>query len=137
METQEILSNHDLRSTSVRKEVLDLFLDREHALSEKDLEHELSGNCNRVTIYRTLKTFLDKGIVHKVLDDNNIVKYALCSHSCTAHMHQHEHVHFKCEDCGNTICLDHLPLQEIKLPNGFSKKESNMLIIGLCDRCNQ
>ena len=137
MGTAKVLHDHQLRTTTVRKEVLDLFFERGHALSEKDLEHDLSESCNRVTIYRTLKTFLEKGIVHKVLDDNNIVKYALCLSGCSEMQHRHEHVHFKCEDCGNTVCLESIPVQEIALPKGFSKKESNMLIIGQCNRCNQ
>ncbi len=137
MEASAILKKYDLRPTSVRIDVLEVFVHNPHALSEKDLEEVLSDRCNRVTIYRTLKSFLDRGIIHKVLDDNNIVKYAVCTETCTNHVHDHEHVHFKCEKCGHTICLENIPLQEVKLPSGYSRHESNMLVLGTCKACNQ
>ena len=74
--------------------------------------------------------------MHKVLDENSIVKYALCN-ECSPQHHNHEHVHFKCEICGNTICMDEIPIHNISLPKGFQPKETNLLIIGTCNKCNK
>lgn len=108
------------------------------ALSENNLEDHLSGICDRATIYRTLKTFIEKGILHRVIDENSIVKYAMCnSNHCSEHEHSHDHVHFKCQKCGDTECMDDLPIHAVKLPQGYSINETNYLIVGICKNCNK
>ncbi|NJO02922.1 MAG: hypothetical protein HC880_15685 [Bacteroidia bacterium] len=56
----EILKNFNLRITDCRTGTLDMFLERAAALSNADLEEKLGIDFDRVTIYRTLRTFLDK-----------------------------------------------------------------------------
>jgi Fur family ferric uptake transcriptional regulator len=131
-----ILQSHKLRITDCRLEIIQEFLDKSIALSHADLEEKLNQQFDRVTIYRTLKTFLDKDLIHKVLDDSGATKYALCAHGESGHNHSHEHVHFKCEKCGETTCLEQIDLPQIKLPSGFKKKEMNLLIQGTCEKCH-
>lgn len=131
-----ILQSHRLRITDCRQEVIKEFLDKNIALSHSDLEETLNQQFDRVTIYRTLKTFLDKDLIHKVLDDSGTTKYALCAHGETVHEHSHEHVHFKCETCGETTCLEDIILPQIKLPPGFEKKEMSLLVQGICEKCH-
>ncbi|UII22460.1 Fur family transcriptional regulator [Fulvivirga ligni] len=135
METKKILNDYKLKSTPCRSEVLQLLISNEHALSHSDIETKIDDSHDRVTVYRTLKSFLSKGIIHKVLDDEGITKYALC-HECSKEEHHHEHVHFKCEHCGQTQCLDNVKIPDIALPQGFKSKEKNVLIQGLCNQCN-
>ena len=137
MSATQTLKNFDLRHTSGREEVLNLFLGADHALSHGDIETGLGPDHDRVTIYRTLRTFLDKGILHKVLDDGGNPKYALCRETCAQGHHHHDHVHFKCEDCGQTTCLDQVIIPAVHLPNGYSRKEMNLLIQGVCQDCNK
>jgi Fur family ferric uptake transcriptional regulator len=87
-------------------------------------------------LYRTLKTFQEKGLIHKVLDDSGVTKYASCT-DCTVEVHHHEHVHFKCDLCGNTVCLDSVEIPPISLPAGFKPQEQNLLITGTCNICNK
>ena len=96
--TQVTLKEFNLRQTDARAEVLDVFFADSYALAHADIETRLADKFDRVTVYRTLKTFLEKGILHKVLDDEGSTKYALCKQQChqTAHAHHHDHVHFKC-----------------------------------------
>lgn len=112
-----------------------LFLKNPHALSYSDIEHEVSLSFDRVTVYRTLKTFLDKGIIHKILDDSGGPKYGLCSGLCSDSNHHHDHVHFKCTLCGQTSCLDDVEIPGIALPKGFKAEEVNLLIQGVCSSC--
>ncbi len=128
-----ILQSHKLRITDCRQEIIREFLDKQVALAHSDLEESLDSQFDRVTIYRTLKTFVDKDVVHKVLDDSGATKYALCSHDDEEH--NHEHVHFKCEVCGETTCLEAITLPNIKLPQGFKKKEMSLLVQGVCNKC--
>ncbi|MFZ5551806.1 MAG: Fur family transcriptional regulator [Bacteroidota bacterium] len=135
--TLDILLENDLRKTPCRLFVLDEFRKKgKQSLSENDLENKSKGKFDRVTIYRTLNTFIDSGILHKVIDDDNIVKFAMCSETCDDHHHNHEHVHFKCEECHTTSCLDHISIVNVELPKGYKKKEANYLIVGVCADCN-
>ena len=132
----QLLKEHNLRNTSCREEVLDFFLEKDAALSHSDLETRLSESFDRVTLYRTLKTFLDAGLIHKVLDDEGGAKYALCKSHCTDHQHQDNHVHFKCTNCGTTNCLDHVTIPAVSLPKGYHKSDVYLLVQGICRLCN-
>jgi Fur family ferric uptake transcriptional regulator len=133
--SNRLLKSFRLRSTPTRQEILHLFLKKDYALSHSDIESEIDENTDRVTVYRTLKTFYDRGLIHKVLDDGGSVKYALCTATCSGSHHRHEHVHFKCIVCGQTNCLDvDIPL--VRLPKGYVPKEVNLLIQGTCENCS-
>jgi Fur family transcriptional regulator, ferric uptake regulator len=134
-DADRILKRFQLRSTPIRQEILSLFLDTEYARSQSDFEASIRDRSDRVTVYRTLKTFLDKGLIHKVLDDRGGLKYALCREACTLSNHHHEHVHFKCTICGQTSCLS-VDIPAMRLPKGFKAKEFNLLIQGICQLCN-
>ena len=132
----QILSNYSLRNTSSRKDILEVFLKEGKALSQKNIEDTMTGECDRVTIYRTLSTFMDRGILHKVLDDSGAMKYALCEDSCGEHeVHHHDHVHFKCNSCNKTTCVNDVHFPFPKLPEGYRTDEINILIQGTCPNC--
>ena len=133
------LDQFGLRSTGSRQAVLAAFQQAGYALSQGDIEQALSSQFDRVTIYRTLKSFLASGLLHKVLDDQGGIKYALCQEMChhdSNHHHQHDHVHFKCTECGQTTCLETVHIPQIILPEHFVKQESNLLIQGVCRGCS-
>jgi Fur family ferric uptake transcriptional regulator len=132
--TAQILKDFKLRSTPNRVAILHAFLRREYALSHGDVERDVPPSFDRVTVYRTLKTFLDKGLIHKVLDDEGTLKYALCNEACTTAHHHHDHVHFKCTKCGQTNCLS-IEIPAVKLPKGYRANEVNVLIQGVCESC--
>ena len=134
--SDKLLRTYRLRSTPTRQEILQLFLQKDYALSHSDIEKEVSEDSDRVTVYRTLRTFLDKGLIHKVLDDEGVMKYALCTTACSSTNHHHEHVHFKCTECGQTSCLN-VEIPSVRLPKGYKSKELNLLIQGVCEVCNQ
>ncbi|MDX5321927.1 MAG: transcriptional repressor [Bacteroidota bacterium] len=131
---ESILSDKKLRITQSRKAVIDSFLESRHALSQPDLEKQLENTCDRVTIYRILDSFMQHGILHKVPDLEGTQKYALCD-ACNDHHHHDEHLHFKCNRCGRTECLDEIPMPTINLPSGYQVEEWNMLLQGICGDC--
>lgn len=131
-----LLKDFKLRTTPSREEILYLFVKKDYALSHSDIESEIPEDLDRVTVYRTLKTFLDKGLIHKVLDDAGSLKYALCNDACTKAGHKHEHVHFKCINCGLTSCLN-VEIPTVKLPKGYKPREVNLLIQGICSNCSK
>lgn len=131
---RETLKDYNLRSTSCREDILGTFLNKEVALSHGDIEDSLGDRFDRVTIYRTLKTFLEKGLIHKVLDDEG-VRYALCKDQCSEKAHHHDHIHFKCTECGQTNCLANVHIPAVQLPDGYHASEVNLLIQGRCPAC--
>jgi Fe2+ or Zn2+ uptake regulation protein len=82
--TGTLLRDFNLRSTPNREEILDLFIEKNYALSHSDIEKEIDASLDRVTVYRTLKTFLDKGLIHKVLDDEGSFVDLQCA--CRRHL---------------------------------------------------
>ena len=105
------------------------------------LNHNL-GNENafekvdRTTLYRTVKKFEEKGIVHKIDDGTNITKYALCEKGCNCEIETDLHLHFHCNSCNETICLTDHKIPQIKVPNGFISEDVNLVVKGICDKCS-
>lgn len=131
------LKSFNLRHTECREEILYAFSGSTSAMSHGDLEMAVDDKYDRVTIYRTLKTFLEKGIIHKILDADGGTKYALCQKACTSETHQHDHVHFKCRICGDTTCLESVTIPSITLPRDYKTEEINLLIEGCCPNCKK
>jgi Fur family ferric uptake transcriptional regulator len=138
-ELLNILKDHKLRNTAIRREILELFLETKHALTHSFIEKRLDNNFDRVTLYRTLKTFEEKGLIHRIASDTEVIEYALCKDDCHEHDHKHldNHAHFKCESCQRTFCLDEIAVPDIKVPQGFAAKDFQLLVMGICEQCNQ
>ena len=131
----DILKKNGLSVTEGRKKILELFLDNEGALAHADIEKYTDAAFDRVTVYRTLQTFVDKGIIHQIPTIDNSILYALCKHKCEAGHHHDEHVHFICNHCGKTICLDDVTVPAVKLPKGFKPAQAAMVVTGVCSDC--
>ena len=131
---EKILKKHHLRHTPFRAEVLQIFANAGKALSSHDIESQLS-DADRITLYRTLKSFEEKVIIHKAIDGTITQKYALCDAHCDEDHHHDEHVHFHCESCQNTFCIEQVVVPQIDLPSGFKVRQSNMVVSGLCKDC--
>ena len=106
------------------------------ATSQPDLE-TVMVDIDRVTLYRILNTFEEKGIIHKVFDLNGTANYAVCSSNCEENHHHDEHLHFNCTVCKNVYCLDELILPPINLPAGFKPKGFTLYANGLCPKCGK
>ncbi|MEO6630939.1 MAG: transcriptional repressor [Mucilaginibacter sp.] len=134
---EELLVKHHLKKTGPRLKVLSLLSKKDVATSQPDLESVLN-DVDRVTLYRILIAFEEKGIIHKVFDLDGTANYAMCSPECGDDDHHHdEHLHFNCTVCKNVYCLDDLHLPKIKLPEGFKVDGFTLYAAGLCPKCNK
>ncbi len=138
-ESRSVLKAKKLRITPVREKVLHLFIEAERALSHADLEKNLGKEVDRVTLYRTLSSFLESGLIHKVPDETGLQRFAYCNHEHHEHEgeHSHTHVHFNCLSCNRTICLDDIHIPKVKLPEGFIQSEAIFLVKGICNSCQE
>ena len=130
-----ILKQNRLSITGSRQKILALFLSSDGALSHADIEKDTGESFDRVTVYRTLQTFVEKGIIHLIPTTDNSIKYALCKNDCARGHHHDNHVHFICRECEKTICLDDVSIPVVKLPNGFTPTRSEMVVTGTCGEC--
>ena len=135
-EVAEILKRNQLSVTDSRRKILDLFRQSSGALAHADIETKTGEHFDRVTIYRTLQTFVEKGIIHTIPTIDNSVLYALCKDQCTQGHHHDNHVHFICDDCGTAYCLENISTPEVKLPPGFKQTQTDVLVSGICDKCS-
>lgn len=131
MKAVDILYNHNLKRTSCREGILDIVMSASQALSEHEIRERLAGNYDRTTFYRSFKTLEEHQIIHKIVIDNQLVKYAL-DNKVTL---KNEHVHFFCNTCHVVRCMDNIPVPKFQLPDGYAPMETEVLIKGTCANC--
>lgn len=134
-EVEEILQTKNVKPTPIRVLVLAYLLQQKTASGLGDLEAALD-KADRITIYRTLKTFEEKGIIHAV-HDRSEAKYALCEAACDENVHSDMHVHFHCIKCKELYCLPKTQIPEITLPEKFHVSDMSLIVRGTCNRCQR
>ena len=132
----DILQNHQLKKTPGRIAIVKALMESHTPLSENDIRFQMNDLYDRVTFYRNIQALSVSGIIHKIVIDSTIVKYGLncCGHE---HRHQNEHAHFYCESCQSVVCLKEISIPAINLPAGFQSSDSDIIIKGKCEKCNQ
>ncbi|MBC8082120.1 MAG: transcriptional repressor [Hymenobacter sp.] len=131
----QTLTRHTLRQTPVRRAVLQVLADSPFALSGAEIELLLPPDTDRITLYRTLKAFEENGLIHRVVDTTDTVRYAACSIECSADAHFDNHVHFKCTACQHIYCLNQVAIPAVTLPAKFKAITSDYLLAGVCREC--
>ncbi len=132
---ESLLKRNRLSVTDSRKKILQLFLAHTGALAHGDIEKGAGEKFDRVTVYRTLQTFVDKGIIHVIPTADNSIRYALCKDDCGEGHHHDHHIHFVCTQCNKTYCLDDVVTPDIKLPRGYSAGHVEVVVEGICKNC--
>jgi Fur family ferric uptake transcriptional regulator len=132
---RSIFRRKQLSFTESRAKILSQFLNSNDALTHSDIERNACGKFDRVTVYRTLQTFVEKGIIHSIPSADNTIRYALCK-DCTEDHHHDDHVHFICSNCNTTICLDDVVSPKINLPAGYVADDVQVVINGMCKNCS-
>jgi len=127
------LQHRNVKPTAMRELVIQVLLEQKTAISLKELEGKFD-QVDKSTLFRTLKTFEDKKIIHSIEDGSGSIKYAVCVDTCEC-MPNDLHVHFHCSKCQNTYCLNDIPIPEINMPVGFYLESVNMVVKGICVNC--
>lgn len=133
-QTEAFLTAKNIAPTAMRILVLEHLQKQSAAVSLQDLENAFQ-HSDRTTIYRTLKTFQEKGLIHAINDGTEASKYALCTEACKAGDHYDLHLHFYCYACKQTVCLPKYQVPAVQVPNGFELQELNLVAKGICDKC--
>ncbi|TAN20459.1 MAG: transcriptional repressor [Chitinophagaceae bacterium] len=133
--SENMLIQKGIRPTAMRMLILEYLEKQLAATGLSDLERNFERG-DRITLYRTLKTFEEKGVVHKIIDGSEEAKYAVCFEDCYEHHHHDMHAHFKCKICHETFCLRNSIRQSV-VPAGFSVDEISLVAYGVCPRCKK
>jgi Fur family ferric uptake transcriptional regulator len=130
---KQLLQQAGIQETPFRVRVADILQKASRALTSKEIEEQLGTSPDRVTLYRTLKLFVDKQIVHKIEVSESLVAYRLRSDDNTP---APNHAHFHCTMCDAVYCLPEIPVVPPMLPEGFEQHQNRLLVDGTCKICN-
>lgn len=135
-EIEKTLEKNGVRPTAMRILVYKYMVQKETAVTLTCIENAFT-KADRTTLYRTLKSFEEKGIVHQIDDGTGFAKYALCEPGCNCALDQDLHLHFHCTNCDDTVCLTDHKIPQIKVPEGFITENINLVVKGICDKCSR
>lgn len=134
-EIEKTLVKKGVRPTAMRTLIYRYMAQKEVAVSLADIEQAFA-RADRTTLFRTLKTFEKKGVVHQIDDGTGVQKYALCEPGCNCELEQDLHLHFHCNNCNETICLTAHKIPHINLPDGYLAEDANLVLKGICEKCS-
>lgn len=131
MKPEKVLSDHNLKRTGCREGILDVIISSQVALSEHEIRQQLNGNYDRTTFYRSFRTLEEKKIIHKVVVDDQTVKYAFGKKMVPGH----PHAHFYCSHCNMVKCLETVQPVRPEITEAFVIQSTEMIIKGICINC--
>ncbi|WP_311453950.1 Fur family transcriptional regulator [Prevotella sp.] len=130
-----LLERHGIKLTANRILIAKIMSTLDYPISMKELETMLL-TMDKSSIFRTLSLFKSHHLVHQMEDGNDIVRYELC-HSLNKETDEDIHVHFYCEHCHRTFCLNEISVPQVNLPVGYRQTAVNYMIKGICPDCSQ
>ena len=132
-----ILSQHALSKTSFRKILIEFFYLSKHSLSVEEIISNISHPVDKVSVYRALNAFEKNGLIHKVPDKANLIRYALCPSECSSSKHLHNHAHLLCSNCNETYCINDFKIPIVNECKGFVINNLKIILEGSCIDCQQ
>ena len=131
----QLLESKGIRPTAMRLMTYKRLVELKVAISLGDLEKDFKVS-ERSTLFRTMKAFEEKGIVHQIEDGTGVIKYALCEENCECEVGNDLHLHFHCNNCNETVCLTEHKSPHINLPDGYITEDINLVVKGICEKCS-
>ena len=134
-DTVDLLTCHGVKPTANRILVASELEAAGRPLSLSELEAKIK-TIDKSGIFRALTLFREHHLVHVIEDGGDGVRYELC-HS---HDEEHDddiHVHFYCEHCRRTYCLEDTKIPPVALPGGFVMNAVNYMVKGICPACRK
>lgn len=131
----QFLESKGIRPTAMRLLTYKRLAELNVAISLGDLEKDFKVS-ERSTLFRTMKTLEKKGVVHQIEDGTGVIKYALCEENCECEIGNDLHLHFRCNNCNETVCLTEHKIPHINLPDGYITEDINLVVKGICEKCS-
>jgi Fur family ferric uptake transcriptional regulator len=130
----KLLKAASVRATSARIAVLSHLLKKSCPVSHGDLwKKKRIRSFNRVTVYRTLLTLQERGIVHAVQGTDGVWRF--CAHDPEQAGCPGNHPHFICTRCRRMYCLLGQRMPFVEVPEGTEVKAKQLVVYGYCPEC--
>lgn len=133
---EELLREHGYRITPGRIALLLLLSYSKKPLTVGEIQKEMGGVMDKVTLYRALEDFVASNIVGKINLNTTAAYYEF--------LHEgHHHHHIVCEKCGKIEDIEHceqanLQQEVLRSSKNFSTITSHSLeFFGLCKTCSK
>ncbi len=137
----ELLKGAGLKITEQRRKILSFLLSNHGPFTVEELAQKLKSlGFDLATLYRSMGTFEEAGLVEKRLFGDGLVRWELASHPGEAcdHGHHGHHHHLMCTDCKKIVQLD-LCLPENLLIDlkkmGYAQLKHHLEFSGICPQC--
>lgn len=127
------LTEHGIRPTSNRIMIAKTLLESSRPLSMLEIE-TLLESVDKSNISRAIALFRENGLLHVLEDGSDSVRYEFC-HGHHGDSLSDEHVHFHCEVCGKTFCLEDVQIPVVQYPEGYQVHSINYMAKGVCPSC--
>lgn len=138
MNSQDMISRLEskgIRPTANRILVMKTLMGEQNPQSLSNLERKMVS-MDKSSIFRTLTLFLEHDVVHAFEDGRGILCYELCEEKGACDHHD-GHIHFYCESCQRSFCMEDIHIPSFELPEGFYPHSISFVIKGECPDCRK
>ncbi len=132
-ECVQLLEHHGVKPTANRILVARTLAEAGRPMTLSELESVILS-IDKSGVFRALTLFREHHLVHAIEDGSGSQRYELC-HSHSDDDDDDLHVHFFCESCQRTYCLEAIPIPQVMVPPGFTVTSANYIIKGVCPHC--
>ena len=138
MNSQDMISRLEskgIRPTANRILVMKTLMGEQNPQSLSNLERKMVS-MDKSSIFRTLTLFLEHDGVHAFEDGRGVLCYELCEEKGACDHHD-GHIHFYCESCQRSFCMEDIHIPSFELPEGFYPHSISFVIKGECPDCRK
>ena len=138
MNSQDMISRLEskgIRPTANRILVMKTLMGEQNPQSLSNLERKMVS-MDKASIFRTLTLFLEHDVVHAFEDGRGVLCYELCEEKGACDHHD-GHIHFYCESCQRSFCMENIHIPSFELPEGFYPHSISFVIKGECPDCRK
>lgn len=123
-----------LRVTGTRADILRALAGATAPMNAQEVLAALpGGGADRVTVYRTLNSFVKAGLAHRIDPGDRVWRFGI---NDVGHA---DHAHFVCDSCGGVECLENAAIR-VSIEGGARARtaritQRDVYLHGECDRC--
>ncbi|HEY9093392.1 MAG TPA: transcriptional repressor [Sedimentisphaerales bacterium] len=129
---RHMLQEAKLYCTEARVTILRVLLEAGGPLRQDQIARGESHKLNKVTVYRTLESLTEAGLVHRAFMQNRAWHFELANHCSEKQCHPH----FTCTNCGVTQCMTDISFPMAQIPQkGYVISRQQVRLEGLCPAC--
>ncbi len=138
MKSQDIISRLEskgIRPTANRILVMKTLMGEQNPQSLSNLERKMVS-MDKSSISVPLPSFWNIDVVHAFEDGRGVLCYELCEEKGACDHHD-GHIHFYCESCQRSFCMEDIHIPSFRAAQGFYPHSISFVIKGECPDCRK